>query len=44
MLIFVADSVILIGTLKQIEKFRREVCNDSRPLAERTRNSENITL
>ena len=40
----VGDSLILIGELKQIDKFRREVCNDTRPLAERTRNSENITL
>lgn len=40
----VGDSLILIGDLSQIDKFRREVCNDSRPLAERTRNSENITL
>jgi len=40
----VGDSLILIGDLKQIDKFRREVCNDTRPLSERTRNSENVTL
>ena len=38
------DSLILIGDLEQIDKFRREVCNDSRPLAERTRNSETLLL
>lgn len=36
----VGDSLILIGDLKQIDKFRREVCNDKRTLAERTRNFE----
>ena len=40
----VRDSLILIGDLKQIDKFRREVCNDTRPLAERTRNAEKINL
>ena len=40
----VGDSLILIGDLEQIDKFRREVCNDSRPLAERTRNSETLLL
>jgi len=40
----VGDSLILIGDLKQIDKFRREVCNDTRPLAERTRNAEKINL
>jgi voltage-gated potassium channel len=40
----VGDSLILIGDLKRIDKFRREVCNDTRPLAERTRNSEKINL
>tara|TARA_R110002124_G_scaffold134495_4_gene297270 strand:+ start:5916 stop:6983 length:1068 start_codon:yes stop_codon:yes gene_type:complete len=40
----VGDSLILIGDLKQIDKFRREVCNDTRPLAERTRNAEKLTL
>lgn len=40
----VGDSLILIGDLNQIDKFRREVCNDSRPLAERTRNSETLHL
>ncbi len=40
----VGDSLILIGDLKQIDKFRKEVCNDSRPLAERTRNSETLHL
>ena len=40
----VGDSLILIGDLKQIDKFRQEVCNDKRPLAERTRNSEKINL
>lgn len=40
----VGDSLILIGDLKQIDKFRQEVCNDKRPLAERTRNSETINL
>ena len=40
----VEDSLILIGDLEQIDKFRREVCNDSRPLAERTRNSETLLL
>lgn len=40
----VGDSLILIGDLNQIDKFRREVCNDTRPLAERTRNSEKLNL
>jgi voltage-gated potassium channel len=40
----VGDSLILIGDLKQIDKFRKEVCNDKRPLSERTRNSETLLL
>ena len=40
----VGDSLILIGDLDQIDKFRREVCNDKRPLSERTRNTETIHL
>jgi len=40
----VGDSLILIGDLQQIDKFRLEVCNDTRPLSERTRNAEKISL
>ncbi len=34
------DSLILIGDLQQIDEFRTEVCNDKRPLSERSRNLE----
>ncbi|WP_018128325.1 potassium channel family protein [Balneola vulgaris] len=38
--IYEGDSLILIGDLKQIDKFRTEVCNDNRSIAERTMNYE----
>jgi voltage-gated potassium channel len=36
------DSLILLGDLKKIQAFRSEMCNDSRSLAERAEQIENI--
>jgi len=36
------DSLILLGDLKKIQQFRREMCNDNRTLAERADQIENL--
>lgn len=41
-IINVGDSLILMGDLNKIQKFREEVCNDKRTLAERTKHFEEV--
>ncbi|MFV1883855.1 MAG: potassium channel family protein [Balneola sp.] len=40
--IHTGDSLILLGDLKKIDKFRSEMCNDTRSLAERAEQIENL--